>query len=595
MKVSEYILDFLAKQKTNQVFLITGGAIMFLIDSFKGRKNIKYICVQNEQAAAMAADAYSRLSDGIGTAMATSGPGATNLITGICCSWFDSIPALFITGQVNTTESARNTNLRQVGFQETDIVSLTKPVTKYSVYLKTANKVRYCLEKAIYLARSGRPGPVLIDIPMNIQKAEIDMKKLKGFTPSRKSTFLPKKYSLTSQKIKKVITLIKQARRPVIICGGGIRNAQAHDLLRQLAEICHIPVCLTFMGIDCLAASHPLHVGLFGTYGLRSANFTVANADLLLCLGTRLDVRQTGTSPQTFARNAKKVVVDIDPEELNKRIHADIAISCHANDFLKATLKKLQGINLKINSDWIKTVRIWKKKYPACLPKYADDGPLVNPYVFVKALSDSARESDIIIPDAGANLMWVMQTWELKKDQRLFSAGGMSPMGYSLPAAIGASFALGKKPVICTIGDGGLQINLQELQTIAYYKLPIKIFIVNNRCYGIIKQFQRTYLKSNFQATDAKSGYSVPDFQKLAQAYGLKSALIDSYKNLKTKIKKVLDAKVAVVCNVLINENSEIAPKLEVFHPIEDTLPYLPRKEFLDNMIVKPYADKKKR
>lgn len=589
MKLSDYVINFLASIGVRHVFLITGGAVIHLVDSFRNNKNIDYICVQHEQAAAMAADAYTRVGNSIGVAMATSGPGATNLITGIGCSWFDSIPCLYITGQVNTYESVGKKKVRQVGFQETDIVSISKPLTKFSYKIDDPKKIRYYLEKAVYIATSGRPGPVLLDIPLDVQRAEINPDELEGY---KKEEISDQQITDVKEKVKECVKLIQESKRPVILAGGGIRNAKATKELKKIAEISGIPVVVTFNGLDSFSHDNELYAGFIGVYGQRDANFTIANSDLLIGIGTRLDSRQTGTKPETFARKAKKIIVDIDPEELNQRVKADIAISCEAKLFLELLIKEGKLIKKKRVGEWKKKIKEWRTKYPICKKEYYDLKEKVNPYVFMKTLSEELAKDDIVIVDTGANLMWGIQTLEPKDNQRVFSAGGMSPMGYSFPAAIGASVCFNKKPVICTIGDGGMQINIQELQTVKYYDLPIKVFIINNKSYGIIKQYQELYLDSRYEASDYKKGYSCPDFVKIAEAYGIKTETIKNHSELREKIRKVLDASKAVVCDVEIHPDSRIIPKLEVNNPIEDQKPYLDREEFKKNMIIEPFEEK---
>jgi len=587
MKLSDYIISYLASLGIKHIFVLTGGAATHLVDSFKNRNDIKYICVQHEQAGAMAVDAYSRLSKSkLGAMIVTSGPGATNLITGICCSWFDSIPCLFLTGQVNTFESSGNTGVRQLGFQETDIVSIVKPITKYAALVTEPEKIKYHLDKAVYIAKSGRPGPVLLDIPMNVQRAEIDLTKLESFKGSRVN------YADTGvvlrQKIKQVIKLIENAQRPIILAGAGIRLANATKEFRKMVELLKFPVIPSWAGSDLLPHAHHLRIGPMGVYGHRGANFAIQNADLLISIGSRIDTRMTGGKSETFCRRAKKIIVDIDPAELNKgRVIPDIAINSDAKEFINLLIEELHNIKKPNISSWIKKVKEWKAKYPICLPEYYKQKKLVNPYVFIKTLSEELGEGEVIITDAGGNLTWTMQTFETKEGQRLFSAFGNSPMGYSFPASIGASICLNKKPIVCIIGDGGFQINIQELETVVNYKLPIKIFIMNNHCYGIIKQFQDMYFGSRYIASDKEHGYSCPDFVKIARAYGIKAMSITNHKDLRKKIRTVLKSKGAVVCDVVMRDDEKLIPKLEFGKPIEDLTPYLDRKEFLANMIIK--------
>lgn len=596
MNVSDYILDFLVSQGVKHVFLITGGAIAFTIDAFSKRKDIKHICVAHEQAGAMMAEAYSRVGPGIGVAMATSGPGATNLITGICCAWFDSIPVLYFTGQVNTYEQIGadpgTKGVRQIGFQETDVVSIVKPITKWAVQLDKAENIRFFLEKAIYIAKSGRPGPILIDIPMDFQRVEIDPKKLKGFQPPKEKPYKDTGAKLR-KKIKEAFKLIEKSERPIIVFGGGVKLSSAQKLTKKLLEKLCLPAVSTWGGVDLFSFDHPLSIGCAGVYGNRGANFAIQNADLLLSIGSRLDTRFTGGKPQTFAREAKKIVVDIDQNELDKRrgLTPDIAINCDAYEFINEFLKEAKTLKRPDTSAWLKRCGQWKKKFHAVLPQYYNEKTFVNGYVFVKTLSEELKPGAVIIPDDGGHLTWTMQAFELKKDQRLFSAFGNSPMGYSFPAAMGASFALGKKEVICIDGDGSIQINIQELQTLVYHQLPVKIFVLNSQGYAILQQFQETWLGGRFVASSFEHGLSNPDIIKIAQAYKLKTFLIRNNKEIKKIIRKVLKEKGPVLCEVKINPMQRLVPKLEFGNPLEDLSPYLPRKEFLNNMIVKPLKE----
>lgn len=589
MKLSDYLADFLAKQGIHHVFQIIGGASVHMVHSLAAHKNITYVCMQHEQAAAMAAEAYSRMTKNLGAAMATSGPGMTNLITGIGCAYFDSTPTIYITGQVNTFEARNGRKVRQIGFQETDIVDMVKPITKFAVQVTKADDIRYYLEKAIAIAKSGRPGPVLIDIPMDLQRAQIDPEKLKGFDTKELKVDTDAKNEIIS-KIKEAMHLLAQAKRPVLIAGGAIRYADQTELFEKLVEAIGIPVVSTWSGIDVLPYDHPLYAGQIGVYGSRGANFTVQNSDCIISIGSRLDTRITGGKPETFAREAKKIVVDIDKSELykNRGLTPDVGICADVKDvillFIEAA-KKLKPIS---KNSWNKKVNTWRKQYPAVLPEWRKREKLVDPYVFIDTLSDMLSRNETIITDCGGNLTWTIQAFKVKKGQRLFSAMGNSPMGYSFPASIGASFALGKKQIICIIGDGGMQINLQDLQTIVHYKLPLKIFILNSNSYAIIMQFQEMYFDKNYIATIPQTGYSAPDFVKIAKAYGIKAVEIKKNAAIKRKLKEVLTQKGPVLCNVVIPSDSKLIPKLSFGKPIEDLSPELPRDEFLKNMLIKP-------
>lgn len=589
VKLSDYLASFLVKEGIKHVFQIIGGASVHMVHSIDQTKGIDYICVQHEQVGAMAAEAYARVTKNIGAAMATSGPGMTNLITGIGCAYFDSTPTLYITGQVNTGESKQGRKVRQIGFQETDIVEIVKPLTKFAVQITNPKDIRYFLEKCAYIAKSGRPGPVLIDMPMDIQRAEVEVAKLRKFNPKEIKLDIDSKTTL-KQNIKKAVKALNDAKRPVIIAGGAIRYTDQIKEFETLVNLIGAPVVATWSGIDVLHHDHPLYIGQVGVYGNRAANFTVQNSDYILSLGSRLDTRITGGKPATFARAATKIVVDVDRAELFKGrgFTPDIAICADIRDVFPQLLSKVKKSKIPKNNSWLKKCAAWKKKYPAVLDEWRKSKDLVNPYIFVESLSKQLKNDATIITDCGGNLTWTLQAFHVKKGQRLFSAMGNSPMGYSFAASIGASFGLDKEEIICIIGDGGFQMNIQELQTLKYYNLPIKLFVLNSRSYAIIKQFQEQYFDSNFIATEPATGYSVPDFVKVIKAYGLQAEQIKNNQQLESKIKKVLETKGSIVCDVWVPSNAKLTPKLEYGRPIEDLSPLLTREEFYQNMIIPP-------
>lgn len=580
MNLSDYTLKFLEQKKVTKVFLITGGAISFMVDAFSRNNKVKYISVAHEQSAAMMADSYSRLGPNFSCTMVTSGPGATNLITGIACSYFDSIPSLHICGQVNTYEQQdghkSTKNVRQVGFQETDIVKISKPITKYSYKLKNASEIRYVLEKAYYLATTGRPGPVLIDIPMDLQRVVVNPKKLKPYKP-----VIEKKSLNYKNIIIKIENLLKKSKKPVLILGGGIKCGKAELDLLKFLKILKIPIVTTWSGVDLVDYNNKYYIGNVGVYGSRAANFTVQNSDLIFCLGTRLDTRITGGVPKSFARDAKKIVVDVDRFELDKKrgLKIDLKVQSHIKKFIQNYLS-YQKVILERDT-WLLKCNKWKAKYPVISKDFFKEKKYVNPYVLMDKLSKTLNKNDIIIADDGGHLTWTIQSFKIKFGQKLFSAFGNSPMGYSLPASIGASIVKGKKRIICIDGDGSIQINLQELHTIDKLKLPIKIFILNNGGYGIIKQFQELYLGKRYEASG--KGVSNPDFKKISNAFNINYNLIKNHNELK-KLDKIIDSKKAEIIEVRLKDNQKIIPKLQFGNPIEDLSPLLPRKEFYKNM-----------
>ena len=595
MNLSDYVLKFLVSKKIKNVFLITGGAISFMVDSFSRTKKIKYTCVAHEQAAAMMADSYSRIGPNLSCTMVTSGPGATNLITGIACSWFDSIPSLHITGQVNSYEkqgAQKGTkNTRQVGFQETDIVSITKPITKFSYQLKSPNEIKYILEKATFLAQTGRPGPVVIDIPMDFQKAEINPNKLKSFNIPK----IKNNKKLLKNNINRIITLLKKSNRPVVILGGGIKISKSQKLIEKTIASFNIPFVTTWSGVDLIDHNNRKYIGNVGVYGSRSANFAVQNSDLLISLGSRLDTRITGGVPSSFARGAKVVAIDIDKDELSKQRGLKLFLKIKTDLFIFLNEFNFKIKNKKINkAKWLDKCVQWKKNYPIIKKEYYNQKKFVNPYVFINELSKILKKNDIIIADDGGHLTWTIQSFKVKKGQKLFSAFGNSPMGYAFPASIGASIFMKRGKVICIDGDGSIQINIQELQTIVANKLPVKLILLNNNGYGIIKQFQELYLNKRYEATIPSSGVTNPNFKKISKAYGINYTLIENQKNIVKILKKPINSKKAEIIEVILKPDQKIIPKLQFGNPIEDLSPLLPRKEFNKNMFIKTISRSKK-
>jgi len=595
MNLSDYILNFLKSKKVDNVFTITGGAICFLMDAFSRNKKINYTSVAHEQAAAMMADSYSRFGPNFSATMVTSGPGATNLLTGIACSWFDSIPSLHICGQVNRYELSSydesTKKVRQVGFQETDIVSIAKPITKFAYQLKNENEIRYILEKAYYISQNGRPGPVLIDIPMDLQRKIVHPSKLKPFIPKRNYINNGK----LLKQINEIISFLKKSKRPVIILGGGIRISKTTKKLRKFLKKFNIPIVTTWSGVDSINHDNKNYIGNIGVYGSRSANFVIQNSDFVLSLGSRLDTRITGGVPRNFAREAIIASVDIDKDELNKKrgLKLKIKINECLTDFFNLFEKKSKTLRIQ-KPDWLQKSLLWKKKYPIVLQNYRTQNKFVNPYFFMERLSKYLGKDEVVVADDGAHLTWAIQSLKVLKQQRLFSAFGNSPMGYAFPAAIGASIALNKKKIICIDGDGSIQINIQELQTLVSNKLPIKIIIINNEGYGIIKQFQELYLEKRYEAVDTKKGVTNPNFSKIAKAYGINYSEIKNNSNVDKILRKTIKSKKAEFINVFIKPNQKIIPKLAFGSPLEDLSPPLPRKEFLDNMIIKTIDKNKK-
>lgn len=579
--------QFLAQQGIRHVFAISGGASLHLIDSIARHPGIEYVCPQHEQAGAMAADAYARVTGRLGAALATSGPGATNLMTGVTCAYADSVPVLYLTGQVATFRMRRDTGVRQLGFQETDTVAIYTPVTKYAVLVDDPSRIRYELEKACHLATTGRPGPVVVDLPDDLQRTQITPDELEPFIPEPE----PDDLSQVARQAERCAELLRKARRPVVILGWGIRLAHAEPEARTLVERLQMPVILTWAMMDFLPATHPLWVGGMGTHGTRHGNFTVQNADLVLAIGTRLDTHGAGP-PAQFAREATKIVVDIDAAELHKfsrfGMTVDLPIQAHAKTFLRLLLQRVApGSATPDLSPWKRRIAEWKARYPVCRPEYYREGP-INPYVMIKTLSAASAPGDLFCLDTGCAVAWMMQAFEFKEDQRCYHAFNNTAMGWGLPASIGASIALGKRPVILVTGDGSLQMTLYELATVIRHQLPIKIFLINNHGHSMVQQTQEQWLDGRYEATTVESGLAFPDFVKVANAYGFTTFSLERNADLHDGIRRALEAEGPVFCNLEIRREHRVIPQVRYGRPIEDAEPLLDRGEFLSNMVVTP-------
>lgn len=578
MKLSDYVNDFLVSEGIAHIFEVCGGALAHLLDSVYDRKDISTVSMHHEMAAAIAAEGYSRVSENMGVAMATSGPGATDLITGIGSCFFDSIPCLFITGQVNTYEFKFDRPVRQMGFQETDIVNIVKPIVKNAVLVTDPNKIKYYLEKSVHIARSGRPGPVLLDIPLNIQRADINPESLESFYKSSTNESISE---FDDDIVKQIVQLIKSSSRPVVLVGGGIRLSKAQDELFKFIHKTGIPVVTSLMGIDAFPHNDQSFVGMIGSYGNRYANLTIANSDLVLALGTRLDTRQTGTKPETFARGAKIVHVDIDPHELNNKIISDFPINSDVKKFLFALNNYIGEYDKDKIEPWKQAIKRYKERYPSF--KTPVNG-IIEPNFFMHKLSEFVPADAIICVDVGQNQMWAAQSLEIKKTQRFLTQGGMGTMGSALPMAIGASFAKPGKIVVVITGDGGFQLNIQELQTVYHHKLPIKIILLNNNCYGMVRQFQKQYFNSRFQSTVI--GYSCPNFQDVVSAYKIPVMKITRSTEIVKAFQKLFSDAQPMFLEASINQNILAIPKLSVNRPIEDQDPLLSRDELKSNMFI---------
>lgn len=597
IKVSDYIADFLVKNGITNIFTVVGGGAMHMNDSFGHHPDIECLYNHHEQASAMAAEAYFRINNKVAAVCVTSGPGAINALNGVAGAYVDSIPMLVFSGQAKTELTVRNSglNLRILGIQEVNIVSAAETMTKYAEMVMDAEKIRYCLEKALHMAMSGRPGPCWLDIPLDVQGAYVETDDLKGYTPESDERIFDKKNFETL--VMKAAAEMARAKRPVIYAGNGIRISGAVKLFKELVGLTGIPVVTCWDSIDLIETEHRYYAGRGGTMGDRAGNFAVQNSDFLLCIGSRLNINQVGYDVKTWAREAYVVVVDIDPEELKKpTIRVDLPICADAGEFIKALMRKVQtGIGMH-NGEWAAQCRKWKEEYPVVQKKYYEEKEMVNVYAFIDRLSRKLPENVITVVANGSASVVGSQTYHIKKGCRFIMNCGLSSMGYDLPAAIGACKASGKKEIICIAGEGSIQMNIQELQTIVTNKLPIKIFVINNGGYHQIRQTQNNVFHNGLVGVGPESeDLGFPDFEKLVVAYGIPYYRICSNTELDDKLQKVLDAEGVLLCEVFCSTTQMFEPKsatkkLEdgtlISPPLEDLAPFLSREELKRNMYI---------
>ena len=594
MRLADFVIDFLAKKKIKKVFTVSGGGSIFLCDALYKTKKLKYISCHHEQAVSFAAESYSRLKNKPGAALVTTGPGGTNCSTGVASCWIDSVPTIFISGQVYLNQTIKKTGLRQVGVQEIDIISMVKDFTKYSVLVKNPNDILYHLEKAYFESTNGRPGPVWIDIPADIQNAEIEITKLKKFRRPKIKICLSK----LNNQIKYVARLLAKSRRPLIHIGHGGRISNCEKNLRKIINRYKIPFSLTWNASDLIESSHTSYVGRPGAFAERGTNFIVQNADLYISVGTRLPFMVTGYNANDFARKAKIVMVDIDSKELkNTRVLVDYKLKADANYFFERLNKELPK-NIKLEKKWLDYCKRVRKKYPIILDQYKKQKNTINSYYFVDILSDLLKPKDVVVTDMGLSFVGTHQAFKVKRGQRVFTNSGHAPMGWGLPAAIGAYYASTetsmKKNVVCLTGEGGLQMNIQELATVLHHKIPIKIFIYNNGGYLTIKQTQQLGFKSRIMGSDYKSGLSFPNYELISKSHGIKFFKISDTRKIKKTIEKILKINEPVICELILDNEQEQMPKAinkrtsdgkSIPTTFEDMYPFLPKIELKSNML----------
>lgn len=603
IKLSDYIMDFLYNKGLRDVFVLSGGGNIHLVDSL-GKSKLSYVCNHHEQASAIAAEGYSRLTGNFGACLVTSGPGGTNAITGVLGSWLDSIPLLVISGQVrrNLIGAGTNLGIRQLGPQEINIVDIVKNITKYAITITDPLTIKYHLEKALYLAKSGRPGPVWLDIPLDIQNALINTKNLKEFQKSEivltHQTSKENLKKLVSQTIKK----IEQSKRPVLYVGNGVRLTHAAQELLELVSILKIPVLTSYVGYDLIPSSHPYFFGRSHHMGQRAANFIIQNSDLLLSIGARLDILTTGFTYKAFAREAYKIMVDIDKNEINKPIlNINLPINYDAKEFINEMIKQLKN-NFKQPkiSEWLNYGRKLNKKYPNVSPEFWKQKRYVNPYCFIERIGKILKPNDLIVVSDGVGpLNCMYQAFYVKSGQRVILNLGCAQMGYGLPAAIGVAFATKKKKrIICFEGDGSLQLNIHELQVVKHHNLPIKLFVYSNDGYQSIRNTQDGLFGGKHVASDSASGVSVPDFVKIGKAYGIKTIRIHNHQDMEKKIRYVLSYKGPILCDINTIRILPLIPRVQTLKrpdgsfyspPLEEMSPLLSDKEQKENMFIKPW------
>lgn len=597
IKISDFIIKHLVQQGTKHAFLIPGGGNINLVDAVARNPDMQYVCNHHEQACAMAAESYGRAGGAVGVCITTLGPASTNTITGIMGAWTDSIATLYLCGQVKRADMITGTHLRQLGVQEINIADIAKPITKYSEVVLEPLDIKYHLQKALFLAKNGRPGPVLLDIPSDVQAIEVDEDSLREFNPEAEGLLATHDVRAPDEQIQTLLTWISEAKRPVILAGHGIRLSGAHSLFLALVDQLGIPVLTTMSALDVIPTDHHLFTGRPGVFGDRAGNFAVQNADLLISIGARHHLWNIGYTYKAFARAAKKVVIDIDKEELSKKtVVPDLAINVDAKVFIEALLKQVtESCSIP---EWLTRCQTWKAKYPVTIPEYKEEKEYVNSYYFTDTLSKYLKEGEIIVTGVGTSFTGTLQSFKAKKDQRLYCSVGCASMGYDLPAAIGAWFATKKDRIILLTGEGSIMMNLQELQTIAHHKIPVKIFLFNNNGYLAIKNTFNAFFGGRLAAVNPDTGVSFPSFAKVADTFGIGYFKMENHDTLLSCIEKTLAYDGPVICDINMSPTQPLLPKVYseklpdgtmVSKSIEDMFPFIDRKEFEENMSIPPW------
>jgi acetolactate synthase I/II/III large subunit len=586
MKLSDVVIEFLAERGIRHVFLVSGGGIMHLVDSVGRNARVQHVSNYHEQACAIAAEAYARVTNGPGACLVTTGPGATNALSAIPGAWFDSVPVIVLSGQVRLPLIADYTRVRQLGPQEVNIIPMVKPVTKYAKTIREAATVRTELDHAFTEATSGRPGPVWVDLPLDMQATEIDDA---AFPPPTK-TQTPD----ISGAIAQTVALLKNARRPMLVAGHGIRLGHAVDALSAFIDIAKIPVVMPISSMDLVPDSTPFHMGAFGPIGRRAANFAVQNSDLLISIGASLSIASTGFNTAGFAPRAKKVVVNIDSGEIEKSsLHIDVPVIGDAGDFLRQLTSALAGVELPSRDRWLGACAAWKERYPPGPPPDFLDDRYVNSYALAEELSNQMQEGEIVVGGISLDVCSIYQSFHVKEGQRVLINANYGAMGWDLPAAVGACVAADGARVVLVTGDGSIQFNIHELMTVRANNLNLRIFVLNNQGYESIRTTQNNYFESRYVGSDFGSGIGNPNFGKLAEAYGIGYQRLDDPSKLAEGVRSALDHDGPLLCEVIISPNQQRTPRTSSFRredgsmesrPIEDLFPFLPREEVHENM-----------
>lgn len=598
MKLSDYVIQYLEQLNIRHMFMLPGGGAMHLNDSLGKSKKIQYVVCLHEQACSIAVEAYARVTNQPGLLMVTTGPGGTNALTGVSAAYIESTPMIVLSGQVKRADMINGQGIRQQGMQELDIISIVKPVTKYAALVTEPESIRYHLDRAVYEATTGRKGPVWLDIPLDVQAIQIEEDKLAGWHPEQADKeILKKQEELLEQQVLNVIDCLNQAERPVILAGNGIRLSGGTDAFYQLVKELQVPVLTTWNGIDLIEDTHPLFFGRPGGMGQRYANFVQQNSDFFLSVGARMNLLQTGYNFDGFARAAYKIMVDIDENELHKtNVRPDLAVCADAKHFIEVLLKHKDKIKRKDYSGWISYANRVKQKYPVVTEEAWNQKELVNTYALLDTITEQMQPEDIYVSGSSGTCIDVsMQTFRVKKGQRVFSTKGLASMGFGVPATIGACLAGNRRRTVCVNGDGGFQMNIQELETIHRLNLPIKIFVLNNQGYAQIHATQKNIFGGHYVACDEESNLTLSPVSDVAKAYRLKTVQIYHNSELEEKVQEVLEYEGPVICEVMVPIELSALPKQVSYKrqdgqmeslPLEYMNPMLPEEEMRENMLI---------